>query len=74
MLTCSAALLTCGTLVSVLPGPSPVAHPTVRAAEVTGPTSVNPLVVVQDTGHAKGLPTREADVLLLLSVDAHVVA
>lgn len=59
---------------SVEPGPSPETHPAVWTREVTAPATVDPLVAVQDTRHSKGLPAREADVLLLLSVDARVVA
>lgn len=44
------------------------------AGEVGGGPAVDPLVVVQDAGQAEGLATRQAHVLLLLRVDARVVA
>lgn len=60
---------------SVEPRRSPETHPAVGTREVTAAgASVDPLVAVQDTRHSKGLPAGEADVLLLLRVDACVVA
>lgn len=50
------------------------APPTRGAAEVAQRPVVNPLVVVEYAGEAEGLATREADELLLLRVDARVVA
>lgn len=65
------APLTRGAPVSVERGPSPEARPAVVAAEAG---HVDPLVVVQDAGHSERLPAGEADVPLLLRVDARVVA
>ena len=50
------------------------ALPTGRATEVAGHAIVDLLVVVEDAGQAEGLAAGEADVLLLLRVDARVVA
>lgn len=52
-------------------GSPPEARPAVVAAEAG---RVHPLVVVQDAGHSEGLPAGEANVALLLRVDACVVA
>ena len=48
--------------------------PTRRTAEVARHAVVDPLVVMQDAGEAEGLSARETHVLLLLRVDARVIA
>jgi len=55
-------------------GPALEALPAGRTVELAGDAVVDPLVVVQDAGEAEGLSARQTPVLLLLRVDARVVA
>lgn len=68
------APLTSAATVSLQTGPALETLPARGTAEVTCHAVVDPLVVVQDAGEAEGLAARETHVLLLLRVDARVIA
>lgn len=63
-----------GAAVSLQARPALEALSTRGAAEMSRCPAVDPVVVVQDAGQAESLTTRQAHVLLLLCVDARVIA